>query len=174
MMNSIYYAGIGSRQTPADVLRVIEALARYEAWRGMILRSGGAPGADAAFERGCDQSNGLKEICLPWRNFNGNSSSIYTPPAHAYTLARTYHPNYDSLTPGAKKLMARNTMQILGLDLRSPVVRVFCWTEKGSGKGGTGQALRIARDYQIPIYDLGAQAVFDFVTDTLCKTGALS
>jgi hypothetical protein len=52
-------------------------------------------------------------------------------------------------------MMARNCYQMLGLDLKTPVEFVICWTPQGKGAGGTGQALRIARDLKIPIYDLG-------------------
>lgn len=46
------YAGIGSRRTPKEVVLVFESIARYLGSRGFLLRSGHAPGADVAFERG--------------------------------------------------------------------------------------------------------------------------
>jgi hypothetical protein len=33
---------------------------------------------------------------------------------------------------------------------------VLCWTPEGSGSGGTGQALRIARHYGVQIIDAGS------------------
>ena len=48
-----YYAGIGSRNTPKEVLDVFESIGKYLALQGFVLRSGGADGADRAFERGC-------------------------------------------------------------------------------------------------------------------------
>lgn len=53
------------------------------------------------------------------------------------------------------KLQARNSYQILGLDLNTPSNFVICWTKNGKGSGGTGQAIRIARAYNIPIFDAG-------------------
>jgi len=50
----IYYAGIGSRSTPDNVLGIMEKLGIVLAKKGFILRSGGADGADKAFEKGCD------------------------------------------------------------------------------------------------------------------------
>ena len=44
---------------------------------------------------------------------------------------------------------------MLGLDLNTPSNFIICWTEDGKGQGGTGQALRIARDYDIPCFDCG-------------------
>ena len=52
--------------------------------------------------------------------------------------------------------MARNSYQVLGRNLDDPVEFVICWTPGGSGSGGTGQAIRIAKDYQIPVFDLGS------------------
>jgi hypothetical protein len=120
--------------------------------RGYILRSGGAEGADAAFEKGAGKA---KEIFLPWRAFNQNDSQLYEPSQRATELAERYHPAWLSLSEAVRKLMARNTHQILGQDCNTPVDFVVCYTKAGTGKGGTGQALRIAEDYQIPVIDLG-------------------
>ena len=49
----------------------------------------------------------------------------------------------------------RNACQILGMDGETPVSMVICWTPKGLRTGGTGQALRIAEAFNIPIFDLG-------------------
>lgn len=54
------YAGIGSRRTPMAAGDVIEELAGVLAERGYLLRSGGASGADAAFEMGCNRRRGAK------------------------------------------------------------------------------------------------------------------
>ena len=47
-----FYTGIGSRQTPKDILNLIEDVAFKLASKGYILRSGAAKGADTAFEDG--------------------------------------------------------------------------------------------------------------------------
>jgi hypothetical protein len=39
--------------------------------------------------------------------------------------------------------------------LNDPVSFIVCYTPGGSGQGGTGQALRVARAYNIPVTDLG-------------------
>lgn len=51
-MGSIKYAGIGSRGTPLDILRMMQQVAQGQAARGISLRSGHAKGADYAFEQG--------------------------------------------------------------------------------------------------------------------------
>jgi hypothetical protein len=74
--------------------------------------------------------------------------------AKAQEIARKYHPAWNNLSHAAKKLMTRNTFQILGYDLNTPVSVVVCWTLGGRIQGGTGQALRIAKDMNIPIFNL--------------------
>jgi predicted Rossmann fold nucleotide-binding protein DprA/Smf involved in DNA uptake len=48
----MYYAGIGARSTPPQILSVMTRLASKLEGMGYTLRSGGAAGADTAFERG--------------------------------------------------------------------------------------------------------------------------
>ena len=55
------YAGIGSRRTPPELLDEMEVLGRQLAIADYVLRSGGAKGADSAFERCCDAVKGVKE-----------------------------------------------------------------------------------------------------------------
>ena len=73
----------------------------------------------------------------------------------AFELAKKYHPNWDKLTEWGQKLQARNSHQILGNDLNTKSTFVICWTRNGKGGGGTGQAIRIANDYSIPVFDCG-------------------
>lgn len=156
------YAGVGSRETPDDVLVAMEAAAYILAESGWTLRSGGADGADAAFEEGCDNGRGKKEIFLPWKLFNNNPSTLYPPTFEAHDVAFQFHPNYDHLSDAAKQLMARNTHQVLGLDLKTPVEFVICWTKDGvetrqdrtKNTGGTGQAIAIAHANGIPVLNL--------------------
>jgi hypothetical protein len=51
-----YYAGIGSRETPSDVCSQMTELAKQLDAENWILRSGGAKGADSAFENGAINS----------------------------------------------------------------------------------------------------------------------
>jgi hypothetical protein len=57
--------------------------------------------------------------------------------------------------------MVRNTYQVLGADLNMPADVVVCWTVDGKASGGTGQAMRIAKDYAIPIVNLYHQNQLD-------------
>lgn len=156
-MDAVRYAGIGSRSTPENVLKIMKQLAIVFANYGFVLRSGGADGADSAFEKGCDLAKGEKEIYLPWKGFNGNNSELYTQCDKAYEIAFQFHPNLFGTSEGVQKLMARNTYQVLGKNCRTKSNFIVCYCEedtKGDWKGGTGQALRIAKNKKIPIFNL--------------------
>ncbi len=153
------YAGIGSRSTPPYVLERMTKTASTLDSLEYILRSGGAYGADAAFEKGVGSER--KQIFLPWANFNHHPSDLHLGSTHldedqALTLAQQFHPAWDRCSSGARKLHARNCHQILGPTLDDPVKFVLCWTEGGKETGGTSQALRIAHHYDIYVCNLGA------------------
>jgi hypothetical protein len=154
-MNKIY-AGIGSRETPQSICMMMYDAAFKLARKGYTLRSGGAEGADTAFELGCaDSVMGKKEIFLPWPKFNNNLSILMMPTIEAHAEARRFHPNWKNLSQAGQNLTARNAHQILGSDLKTPVDFVLYWTFDGSAAGGTGQGLRMAKFYEIPTYCIG-------------------
>lgn len=155
------YVGVGSRKTPAEILKMFSSLAKYLGEQGYVLRSGGASGADQAFERGCDAGDGIKEIYLPWKDFEKSNSSLVVEPGIAYEIAEKFHPAWSRLSDGAKKLQARNSHQVLGADCKTPADFIICWTLNGEGGGGTGQAIRIAKAYNIPICDCGLAESID-------------
>lgn len=160
-----YYAGIGSRKTPVHILQLMKETASKLETRGWTLRSGGAGGADDAFESGCS----VKEIYTPWNGFN-DRPLLYKIPNRAYKLAAEAHPNWEALTRGAKTLMARNVMQVLGKDLNEPSSFVLCWTGDGCvthatrsyKTGGTGQAITIASNAGIRVFNLSIQEHYEF------------
>lgn len=150
-------AGIGSRETPASILAEMVLVGQWCRINRVEVRSGHAPGADQAFEAGAMQSC---VAYLPWPSFeahaNGLGGRLITPDNWVELMAhaRRRHPWWDRLKDGARKLMARNSAQVLGLDLKSPVQAVVCWTDGGGFIGGTGQALHIATDNNIPIFNM--------------------
>jgi hypothetical protein len=166
------YAGIGSRETPSDILEIMFGAAQLLATNGYTLRSGYADGADKAFEEGCDSVKGPKEIYLPWTGFNRSSPDTdghYVMGRKLTALAEIeaskYHPKWDELSRGVRLLMARNAYQILGPDLHTPTQFVICWTPNGSGKGGTGQSIRMADALKIPVVDLGHPMGMDHLNE---------
>ncbi len=159
--HSRHYAGIGSREAPRSALILIAKLATTLAHYGLTLRSGGSPGADTAFERGCGRAKGKKEIFLPWKGFNGNKSPFFEPPEQAEILASLHHPNWRACSRAARKLHARNCQQVCGLDMEFPVDFVLFWAPEKGGivKGGTATAVSLAREMQIPTFNLWDEAI---------------
>lgn len=149
-----WFSGIGSRECPVEILRLLSKYTAHFCAKGYGLRSGGADGADKACEFGCNRVNGKKEIFLPKKGFNGNDSPLYHVCDKALRMAEEYHPAWNKCTPFTRLLMARNCYQVLGQSLEDPVKFILCWTSDGKASGGTGQALRIAADYDIKIYNL--------------------
>lgn len=151
----IYYTGIGSRETPFEILKIFNNIGKYLADKNYILRSGHAKGADQAFEHGCNEASGKKEIYLPWANFEGSNSKLVVENLKAYEIAQKFHPYWHNLKDGARKLQARNSHQVLGKNLNTLSNFIICWTKDGKDIGGTAQAIRIARHYEIPIFNAG-------------------
>lgn len=151
------YAGVGARDTPKEIMVLMTSIASKLSKREYLLRSGGASGADTAFANGAS----LKEIFVPWEKFNDNPTPYFNPTYQALELAKKYHPKWGSLSQGAKKLHGRNTQIVLGKDCDDPVDFCICWTKEGKIVGGTGQALRICKDNNIPIYNLAIDEDID-------------
>jgi hypothetical protein len=166
------YAGIGSRETPADLLALMRALAEKLARERWVLRTGFSPGADQAFYRGALLAGGDIELYLPWPGFEaaaradiegvggGAVRELSRPSAAACELGRQFHPDWDALALCERQLLARDAHEILGADLQAPAELVVCWTADGSLDGrdryedGTAQALRIAHHHRVPVLNL--------------------
>ncbi len=147
-----YYTGIGSRNTPAEILLLMSKIAIFLSENNYILRSGGAKGADLAFSKSIDDNK--KQIFLPWKGFNNNYNHKYPILKDALKMAEEFHPAWENCSEGARKLHSRNCYQVLGYDLKTPSKFVICWTRNGKLIGGTATALRIAKKYNIKIYNL--------------------
>lgn len=143
-----YYTGVGSRETPQSILKVIYRIACNLRELGWILRTGDADGADAAFSEGAGK---LKTV------FTAKDA---TP--HACRIAQRFHPAWNRCSQYAKKLHGRNSFQVLGRDLKTPSRFVICSTRDGATThaersiitGGTGTAISIASHYGIPVFNL--------------------
>ncbi len=159
-MNNKIFAGIGSRECPAHILDLMIRIAYKLSLQGYTLRSGGATGCDAAFEKGCDQDVSRKQIYLAE---DATEASM--------RLASMYHPAWLRCDAYARHLHGRNAMIILGKDLMTPVRFVICWTNNGKKKGGTATGIKIAEANNIPVKNLSnhidyrdAQKFVDFDT----------
>lgn len=159
------YAGIGSRDTPLEILSIMAQAAEGLEKAGLILRSGAARGADSAFEAGVTDPS-MKQIFLPWIGFSNRHlyhSGTYRLHGEieerAREIAAKFHPAWHRLSGTIQLLHARNVAQILGPNLDDPSLFVLCWTPDGKSGGGTGQAIRIAKAYNIPVIDMGTPGI---------------
>lgn len=155
-----YFSGIGSRLTPLELYPTILNYCKILQPLGFTLRSGGADGSDSYFEQAYDELDGNKEIFLPWKGFNKNTSSLYEVSNNALKIASKFHSNWSNLSQGSRKLHGRNTYQVLGSKLFVEQERskfIICWTEGGQRKGGTAQAMRIADYFKIPVFNLAVE-----------------
>lgn len=157
------YCGIGSRSTPPSVLDEMATIAKICHHHGYHLNSGGADGADTAFEDSTLAVDGDCNIFLPWPNFNNHKGERFTrPKPDAYPIAATLHPAWSFMKPPVKALLARNIHQVLGWSLNDPVDFVVCYTTDGAESaaqytirtGGTGIAIQLADKLNIPVFNL--------------------
>lgn len=174
------YAGIGSRETPPEILEDMVTIATIAGRDGWCLRSGGADGADSAFEHGAVLGNGARHIFLPWAEFNNRTSPRNSPPDVAFEMASHVHVRWPALRPGARSLIARNMQQILGDEEGFGMFKskcVICWTpdgcdtaEKYTAKtGGTGSAIFLASTLNIPIFNLKNKGAYDDALEFMFK-----
>lgn len=158
--NRRFYAGIGSRDTPDHVQEKMTEIAKLLERRRYTLRSGGAIGSDTAFENGVIAN---KEIFLTdqYVTIDGLFEYKKEDLDFANDAVNKYHPLGKKMKGDKRKLLARNTFQIFGVG--SNTINsdfVICYTSDGAEAattketGGTGQAIRIAYDYGIPVYNL--------------------
>lgn len=177
----IFYAGIGSRATPDATLELMQEVASGLEAQGVNLRSGGALGADTAFYKGATSAGAQgSEIFLPYPK-KAVPNGIVLESAVFDRLAQNFHPNPASITPDPNrrndkrasilKLMSRNGNQLFGRDFTNPTNLVVCHTPEGSGKGGTGQALRLAQAAGIPAIDLGHPSMKGVTAEEVVERG---
>jgi hypothetical protein len=76
------HAGVGARRILAEILALMRALAAGTAW--LVLRTGGAAGADQAFAQRARRAGGAVEMFLPWSAFEHHAGGA----AHASERGR--------------------------------------------------------------------------------------
>lgn len=137
-----FYSGIGSRAAPYEAILQCKKIAEVLEGLGFTLRSGGAEGADKAFESGV--VNPAKKVIFRPKHCNKDAEK----------LASTVHPAWSACTDYAKQLHGRNAQIVLGLHLDTPSEFVVAWTFDGITRGGTRTGLVLAKKYDIPTFNL--------------------
>ncbi|MCY3810281.1 MAG: hypothetical protein OXH15_00600 [Gammaproteobacteria bacterium] len=171
------YAGVGARRTPPDILDAMSDIAQTLGDAGTALSTGGADGADKAFETGALRTDAPITVHTPWPGYNDyrpgrdpetdidivHPNSTATVRGHTYAdLAREHHPCWQRCSRGARALFLRNVSILAGaLDDDGgtlPVRAVIAYTPNGLAvgreAGGTGHTLRTAAFLHIPCVNL--------------------
>lgn len=163
---TMYYTGIGSRETPKDILEVMTKLATVLEHKGYILRTGDAKGADAAFRAGCSN----KQV------YTIKSLSEISEEMHdiCYNDLITLHPNVNAVMrkPWAKEYLMRDSLQVRGNHPNDTLSHfVVCWTKDAGLNGGTAQAMRLANKLGVEIYNLAnpatLQEIVKYINDNI-------
>ncbi|MDE0458808.1 MAG: hypothetical protein OXI15_16055 [Chromatiales bacterium] len=174
------YAGVGSRRTPPEILDAMADIAQTLGDAGTALSTGGADGADKAFETGALRTDAPITVHTPWPGYNGyrpgrdpetdidivHPRSTAIIDGHAYAdLAREHHPYWKRCSRGARALFVRNVSILAGAQGDDgetlPVRAVVAYTPNGlpvgREAGGTGHTLRTAAFLHIPCVNLSAR-----------------
>jgi hypothetical protein len=151
-------SGIGSRETPENILTEMTIVGSFCRENKIMVRSGHADGADFAFEFGAQQAC---VAYLPWQGFNrqktSQASKILVDNSFWGPLmecAQRFHPAWNNLREPVRRLMARNVAIILSERLNLPSNVVVCWTPNAQLVGGTAHALKVAMSNNIPIINM--------------------
>lgn len=174
------YAGIGSRETSIDIQKEMYKIAKELESIGYVGQSGGAIGADKAFE-GANQPwekedgtvSGTKEFTkskanvTKWARYSDgkNIASKFVvfkssdSNDKVRNIAKEIHPKKQELSEkDGLDLHARNTFQVFGKNLDTPVDFVLFYAQEQKDsirpKGGTGQAVEMARLKGIPTINM--------------------
>jgi len=188
------FAGIGSRSQPYSLMLIMMRLSAVLMDKGWRLTSGGAQGADNAFEIGARLYFQYKDatpavihdqlrIYLPWNGFEGRQEGMpgvlvpsrFETWPEAVKIANEFHPSLKTLSGAVEKFMGRNGYQVLQDELNQPVDMLVCSTQdqcidgtRTSHKtGGTGQALRLASHHKVPVRNLQHQPHLEKVVQFL-------
>ena len=177
VIGSKFYAGIGSRETPDNILQQMELIAREAAAHQWTLRSGGADGADSAFELGAVEGGGMMDIFLSKKRRDHPSELTDVSPFNL-SIAASIHKKWYALSDSQRGLLGRNVCQMMGrhTSVDSELTKfVACWTPDGCESeaeysirtGGTGLAIALADRLQIPVYNLANPGRLDKIREAI-------
>ena len=157
-----YATIVGSRHITSQEFVTLREIATKLSYRGYILRSGAADGADSTINHLCDV-----EIILPWNGFNRfkhDGKRIWAleflpSKSLAEQRAKAIHPRPDLLTATTLKFHTRNMYQVIGplgiAGIKSEIL-VYCSDEDATGEpiGGTRTAVMYARQLGIETFNI--------------------
>jgi len=141
------YTGIGSIKTPPVILALMFRIGAKMADRGHVLRSGGAQGADNAFESGCRSASGRSEIFrMPNKKIQPGILK------QSRELGVKFSPQFSAFSKGKQWHLASSGLQVLGEFLDNPSSGIICYYSDENS--GTSTGTRIADFYKVPVWNL--------------------
>jgi hypothetical protein len=177
-----YYSGVGSRETPVEIMNRMSRLGTALCDMGYRGRSGLAPGADLSFYQGAQLSQRFDEIgfdnylpnewifrkpefggFIPDENKRIFNAKLFSNYEKARELALEARGSFNGLKNGGIELHCRNSYQVLGHELIHPSKILICYAkpigaanykEKCKVSGGTNTAVQIAYKYNIEVVNL--------------------
>ncbi|QYW06177.1 hypothetical protein KASIA_p133 [Shewanella phage vB_SspS_KASIA] len=168
-----YYTGVGSRSVPTDIARLQVKIGTVLAKSGVTLLTGGAIGSDYNFLDGAAKFN--QHLTQVWRPSNPDGKlnagkmpfgkphiPVYYIEEEDFQKARHYLidnkilPYFDKMDVYAQWLHARNYYQVFSTYEVAPSEFVVYYARESNGvvEGGTRTAVGIARNEDIPTYNL--------------------
>ena len=158
-----FYTGVGSRDRPEEIGMLIQKIAYVLKKFDMKLRTGDAAGCDYDFRTGAELAGASKE--------NGYILALgvkdCTPEAQEVTQSVLAPEHWANCNAHARKLLGRNSQQVLGEQLDSPTSCVIAWTPNGEPVGGTQVAIKVAWQRSIPVYNLFHKKIQRFFIEGL-------
>lgn len=144
---TIIFTGVGSRKIPVGEKYVLLKCAILLKKKGFKCRTGDAWGSDAIF-----------------KDVFGDEADVISPmdaTDWSFEEVQKRMPNdrrYDVMKLSTKRLIARDMMQVLGRDGKSPSKFLLCYAPslnyEDSSAGGTGYAIRCALAHGIPVFNI--------------------
>lgn len=151
------YAGVGSRETPPEIMNLMNSIAGIGFKNDHILRTGDADGADKAFRDYTSRRVVYTANCFYFGSKRMEYEQENWDKADLLIQQVMDDGHYRNVTrkPYVHRLHMRNTFQVLGVNHDVPASMVICWTPKGQDVGGTRTAILVARMNDIPVHNLG-------------------
>lgn len=145
-----YYTGIGSRDVPPDIKPKMVHVARELEALDYWCRTGDAPGSDKVFR---DATDNCDVWCVHNRRHDPRAMVLRSDDCEAFDSVAKFHPVGEDLEDYVVAIHARNYRQVIGKGEPNSEC-VVCWTWDGGESGGTAQAMRVAKHYGIPIFNI--------------------
>lgn len=183
-MNSGYYTGIGSRETPLDIRQLMTEIAMHCQGYGLTLRTGASSAADKAFELGAGLQ---KEIYIPFEGWD-HKTGITSLSIASTTLAKKVWEHrrkagwfvygledlhvderWENLHPGTQALLAKTMCMVLGKNLDNPSDSLICWTPLCKITGISSHPIALATMSRIPVFNLADYETIAVINDMLRK-----